>query len=169
MKKGIETERKLIILKPDIAVLRAQPDFTESNITQIYLAAPDGETHRVRMRVKDGKPVYTETVKRRISYMSVIEEERKISAAEYSELSARIARGTHPIVKTRYTFAYHGRIVEIDVYPQWSRHCILEIELASEDEELYIPPFIIPVRDVTGVREYSNASMSVAFPEEDDQ
>ncbi len=166
MKTAIETERKYVIRKPDISVLSTFPDFTENRITQVYLTSDTGVTHRIRKRSRMGVDVYTETVKRRISYISAEESEREIEEGEYRRLLGSIAPGTSPIEKIRYTFSYSGKLFELDFYPQWIDTCIMEIELESESEKVCIPDFIKIVREVTGNREYSNASMSRTFPDE---
>ncbi len=164
--KKIETERKYVIVKPDIALLRCEAGYTESKITQIYLIDEE-KTHRIRKReYPDGVIEYTENTKRRISPMSVIEGEESISRERFSELSANIDPRTRPIEKTRVTFLYSGRIFEMDVYPFWERTAVLEVEIEREDERIDIPPFIKLVKDVTGIREYSNHSMAYRFPRE---
>ena len=110
--------------------------------------------------------VYTETKKIRISPLSAIEEERELDAVAYEALLRRIKEGTRPVEKTRHTFPYGERTVEIDVYPEWERSCILEVELPSEEAELSLPPFLTVIREVTGDRSYSNAAMAHNFPEE---
>ena len=167
--KKIETERKYVILKPDINVLMAEAEFTISKITQIYVADSE-KTHRIRKRVySDGRVEYTENTKRRISKMSVIEGEEEISSERFSELSLDIEPKTRPIEKTRMTFVRRGKIYEIDVYPEWQKCCILEVELESEDEVIEFPSFISVVKEVTGMREYSNHSMAFSFPPEPEQ
>ena len=98
MKDHIETERKFIISKPDIDVLRAQPEYTSSDIVQIYLVSSPRVTHRIRSRTYFGKTVYTETTKMRISGMSAYEDEREITEAEFVSLSEQIDPDTTPIV-----------------------------------------------------------------------
>ena len=164
---GIEIERKYIILLPDVDVLRGEEGFTSSVITQIYLDSPAGVTHRVRRREYEGAVSFTETRKTRIDKMSVVEDERDISEEEYLALSAKIRLGTHPVEKTRYTFLSGGHTVEIDVYPEWKRTCIMETELKDREETVEYPSFIHIVREVTGSFEYSNASMAKCFPREE--
>ena len=167
--KKIETERKYVILKPDINVLMSEAEFTISEITQIYVADSE-KTHRIRKRVySDGRVEYTENTKRRISKMSVIEGEEEISSERFSELSLDIEPKTRPIEKTRMTFVRSGKVYEIDVYPEWQKCCILEVELESEDEVIEFPSFISVVKEVTGMREYSNHSMAFSFPPEPEQ
>lgn len=166
MKDHIETERKFIISKPDIDVLRAQPEYTSSDIVQIYLMSSPRVTHRIRSRTYLGKTVYTEATKMRISGMSAYEDEREITEAEFVSLSEQIDPDTTPIVKTRHTFVLGGQLFEIDVYPNWQTSAIMETELEGEDTAVQIPEFISMIKEVTGIRAYSNASMSRVFPTE---
>lgn len=163
---NIETECKLIIEKPNPDTVRSMEDYTESRITQIYLKS-ENTTHRVRRReYSDGRVVYTENKKVRISRMSSTEYEREISEEEYTALAQNIEIGAAPLFKTRRTFTYEDKTVELDYYDQWEKTCIMEIELLCESETVEFPPFIKVLRDVTGKREYSNHSMAHAFPEE---
>ena len=42
----------------------------------------------------------------------------------------------------------------------------METELEGEDTAVQIPEFISMIKEVTGIRAYSNASMSRVFPTE---
>ncbi|MBQ8528710.1 MAG: CYTH domain-containing protein [Clostridia bacterium] len=164
---AVEIERKYIIKLPKLSELRSMPEYTESEIEQIYLDAPKGETLRIRRRTWQGRVEYIETRKIRIDKMSATELERSLTPEEYSALSERRLRGTLPIYKTRYTFRYEGQTFELDVYPRWQRTCIMETELPTRDTAVKFPEFIEIIREVTGIKEYSNAGMSRAFPDED--
>ena len=166
MDAKIEIERKYIIKMPSLKEMQSMEDYTESKITQIYLESARGVTHRVRSRVYGGQAVYTETKKTRIDEMSVYEDEREISESEFAEKSKNIDKSTRPIFKTRYTFSYKGATFEIDAYPEWKKHAIMETELNSRTEEVVMPPFISIVREVSGEKPYSNSSMSNSFPKE---
>ena len=164
--KKIETERKYVISKPDISALAAQSGFTSSEITQIYLKDEE-KTHRIRKRVySDGQVEYTENTKQRISHMSSVESEREIDAEVFERLKADIEPLTHPVIKKRITFEFVGKTFEIDIYPEWERSAILEVELKSENEKIEFPEFINVLKEVTGMREYSNHSMAYKFPKE---
>ncbi len=167
LSRGIEIERRFIIELPDICALEKMDKYTVSEIVQTYLASEEGTTRRVRKRTTLGTTRYYETVKTRIDKMSVIEDEGEISAEEYEALLPLISEGTRPIIKTRHAFPYNRKTVEIDVYPEWQRSAILEVELSSRDEEIVLPDFIRIIREVTGDRRYSNAGMSREFPIED--
>lgn len=162
----LEIERKYIIAMPDLDSIRRAEGGTYSRITQTYLSSPSGVTHRVRRREYDGGTVYTETKKVRIDRISVYEDERELSAEEYERLLTLADPARTPISKERYTLPSGGLTVEIDVYPQWTRTAVMEIELPSRETLPPIPPFIEVIREVTGEREYSNAAMSLSFPKE---
>ena len=166
MKNQIEIERKYVIVKPNPNLIRAESDYTESRIVQIYLESSSGVTHRIRSRKYSDRTEYTENVKTRIDEMSSREEEREISEDEFASLSKKIKGGTVPIIKTRCTFFYKGVTVEIDLYPNWERSAILETELENRSSVAELPPYIEIVKEVTGDFNYSNASMSRKFPEE---
>ena len=166
MKKQIEIERKFVIKKPVLYKMQAEKNYGMSEITQIYLQNPMGITHRIRSRKHSEITVYTETKKRRIDAMSSVEEEREITYIEFENLKNQIKEGTSPIIKERHVFEYMGAVVEIDVYPQWKKTAILEVELSSRDEKIELPNFIEIVAEVTGNFAYSNAAMSRSFPKE---
>ena len=163
---GLETERKFVIEKPDVAGLSSLPEFSVGRITQTYLIAEKNVTHRVRRREKDGVAVFTECKKQRISPVTCIEDEREIAEEVYRELLRLSDPLSKTIEKTRITFRHGERLIEVDVYPEWQRSCIMEVELPSEDTAVELPPFIKIVREVTGDKAYSNASMARRFPKE---
>lgn len=164
---NIEIERKYIIVKPDFKIMTAMDGYISSEITQIYLTAENGVTHRIRKRIySDGSSEYTETKKIRLNKISAIEDERIITAREYEALSENKREGSLPIEKIRHVFKYEGKLIEIDEYPFWERSCIMETELISESECIPLPPFIKIIKEVTGDRVYSNSSMASRFPDE---
>lgn len=162
----IEIERKYIIELPCFESLSSLSGYCCTEIVQTYLKSGEGETRRVRKRSYPDRTVYTETMKKRLDKMSSSECEREISEEEYLSLLEDIKPGTHPIKKTRHSFPYGRITVEIDVYPEWERSCIMETELECREATPPLPPFIKILREVTGELEYSNASMSCAFPNE---
>ena len=89
-----------------------------------------------------------------------------MTEAEYRSLLSEIAPGTVTLRKTRHTFPYAGRVFEVDVYPEWVRSCILEVELDSRDAVVEMPEFVSVIAEVTGEKRYSNAEMSREFPKE---
>ena len=165
-KIGLEIERKYIIKMPDFLEISGKDNYTSSEILQIYLDSEKGETHRIRRRAFSDRVEYTETRKLRIDNMSVTEIEGEITEESFEMLAGKIKNGTMPILKTRHSFTAGGYTYEIDVYGQWSRTAIMEIELTDRDALPEIPPFIKVIREVTGDKSFSNAAMSREFPEE---
>lgn len=163
---GVEIERKYIIKIPKISDMSSLDGYTASDIVQIYLTSQKGVTRRIRSRCYGEITEYFETEKRRIDAMSATEHERSISAEEFSALTREQKADTKAIIKRRYTFRYFEQLFEIDVYPEWTSTCIMETELPSRDAYVKMPEFIEIVREVTGDKAYSNASMSRAFPPE---
>ena len=166
MKIGVEIERKYIIRMPDFTVLSAQPEYTKSDIIQIYLESELGVTHRVRCRRYSDRVEYIENRKTRIDSISSTEMETVIDESRFDELAQGILEGTRPILKTRHTFTFAGQTFEIDIYPEWTSTAVMETELQSREERAEIPPFIEIISEVTGDKTYSNASMSRSFPPE---
>ena len=163
----IETERKYIVRLPDFEALASLPGYSKSDIEQIYLPSEPGQTRRIRRRTHTDKTVYTKTVKTRISPMSAYEDEHEITEEEYMELRKGRDRSHHVVNKQRYTFIYKNTLFELDVYPFWKRTCLLECELRNEKVIVELPPFLRIVKDVTGERRYSNASIAKTIPSEE--
>ena len=157
---------KYIIKIPDMEKMRSLSSYTNSDIEQIYLESDPGVTRRIRSRTSSLSTVYTKTVKRRIDSLSCLEDECEIDEDTYKSLSLEMKKDTSPVYKVRHTFVFNSQLFEVDIYPEWQRTCILETELPSRDTEIDFPDFVEIVRDVTGVKEYSNASMSRTFPKE---
>lgn len=163
---SIEIERKYVIELPDFSRLREMSGYTVSEITQIYMPTVLGVSHRVRRRITREGTVYTETKKQRIDAMSAYEDEREIDESRYEALVGMRDTALRPITKHRHTFEYRGQLFEIDVYPEWKKSCIMETELDERTRTVEMPDFIRVIRDVTGMREYSNHSMAAQFPKE---
>ena len=166
MQIPVEIERKYVIEKPQLEMLKDLPGYSSSDIEQTYLDSEANVTHRVRSRRYADVTVYTETKKVRIDKLSSFEDERELTREEYESLLTKIKDGTVTLKKTRTTFEYLGRVFEIDVYPNWSHSCILEVELPSRETVVELPDFIKVIAEVTGDKSYSNAAMSHKFPGE---
>lgn len=162
----LEIEKKYIILIPELDRLAEVDGYTKSEIVQTYLISHPHVTHRVRKRVYPDRTVYTETKKVRIDKISSYEDEREIDEVEYLALLALADPAAVPVVKTRHTLPYGELTVEIDVYPNWGKCCIMEIELPDRENIPALPDYVTLVADVTGEKAYSNAAMSRCFPPE---
>ena len=161
---NIEIERKFLIKLPDTDYLTSLESCSVREIVQTYLHT-DGAERRIRKIVESGdvKYIYTEKLRVPGAEISRYENERKITSDEYAAFYKEAAT---ELLKTRYSFPYGGRVVEIDVYPDevggelFRGRAILEIEMESEDEELAIPDFIDVICEVTGEKKYSNKRLA---------
>ncbi len=165
MSVNTEIERKYLIVRPTDEYLSSLP---RTEITQTYLINDqEGVTERVRKRGLDGHFVYTHTIKKRIDFMSSMEDEREIPEEEYLSLLKRADTQRNTIRKIRALIKKGAFTFEIDVYPFWHRQAIMEVELPSEETGFTLPETVTVLREVTGVRAYSNARMARQIPPED--
>lgn len=162
---GYEIERKFLIRRPEEAWL--EKNCQGSDIVQTYLKgeAP-GCNERVRRREGKNGVVYTHTRKRRLSDLRREEQEREISEAEYRALLQRADPARRIIRKRRYVLPWQGKDFEIDIFPFWQDQAVMEIELTEETEAVQLPPEITVIREVTGDRRYTNATLAKAIPED---
>lgn len=160
-----EIERKFLIERPNLEMLRALPHCQEAEIIQTYLYAEDGLERRVRQRGLDGSYVFTKTEKRPTGdARKRYETEERIDEREYLQLLTQANPNFQPLHKTRFCVMDResGHYFEIDIYPREPDLAILEVELASEDEELTIPPAIKVIREVTNDAGYRNHTLAVS-------
>ena len=115
--------------------------------------------------VREGERVrYIRTVKRRVDLLRAVEEEAELSEAEYTAALADADPTRRPIAKTRYCIPYAGHTVEVDVYDFWQDRATAEVELASESEELSLPPYLKVLREVTEDKRYKNVNLARELP-----
>ena len=159
-----EIEKKFIIKYPDLKMLKDISEYTE--IEQIYLLNEDGFSERIRKRGKDGVFKYYHTLKKRVSAIKRIEEEKIISEKEYEKLKERANPKLNVIYKTRYCMPYFKHVLEIDVFPFWKKQAFLEIELENETEEYKLPEYLEIISDVSTDSAYTNRALSEQIPDE---
>ncbi len=161
----IETERKFLILMPELSALESFSGVRIKKIAQTYLLSEEGKGARVREICENGKTSYIKTLKSRISTLSCYEEEWELSYEEYAEALTHADRERVTIYKTRYCLPLEDRhIAEIDIYPFWSDRAILEVELGDENESFCLPDFISIIREVSADKRYKNTSLALAVP-----
>lgn len=157
----LEIERKFLIRYPDVQWLEHQPNCRKVDILQTYLMAKEGDELRVRQRGENGSYVYFKTLKRRISDMSRIELEERLSQNEYLRLLINADPSRRPIHKERYCLVYENQYFEIDIFPFWNDQAIVEIELSREDSPIKFPPELEVIREVTDDPDYTNAALAM--------
>ena len=166
---GIEIERKYLIKKPDLQLIKNMPGCEIRFIRQTYLKGYGNIERRIRHIDTNGNIVYTYTEKTKISSMSRNEFEKEITAEEYYDFLSEADPTYATIDKERFSFPYEGKIIEIDIYKNFENYsclffnkAIMEIELENEYQEPIIPVFIEMEKDgeITGKNEFSNKNIS---------
>lgn len=156
----MEIERKYLIEYPDLKWLESLPNCRKVDIIQTYLLSKEGEELRVRQRGENGSYIYYKTLKRKLSGLSRIEVEQRLSEGEYLRLLMEADPARRPIRKTRYCLSWENRYYEIDVYPFWTGRAIVEVELSDENESVSLPKKLKLIREVTDDDAYKNASLA---------
>ncbi|MCR5162182.1 MAG: AAA family ATPase [Lachnospiraceae bacterium] len=163
-----EVERKYLIEYPDTKWLESLPNCTKVEIIQTYLKSTPDVQIRVRQRGIDGHYIYYRTEKRRLSDTRRVEVEERLSMSEYLRQLMEADTSARPIRKTRYCLAENSRYFEIDIYPEWKKQAVLEIELRSEDESFTTPDGIRIIREVTADKRYTNYALAHFMVAEDE-
>ena len=162
----LEIERKYLIYFPDIKELEEMPNCTKVDILQTYLKSIDNSERRVRARGIDGEYMYYLTEKRKISELKRVEVEKRLTQDEYLKYLMEADNTLHPIHKTRYCLSENNQYFEIDIYPEWDKQAIMEIEISNENEKIQIPSFIKVIKEVTEDEKYKNYNLAKEMPKQ---
>lgn len=162
----LEIERKFLIEYPNLKKLENLPNCSKVDITQTYLKSNNDVERRIRARGIDGNYIYYLTEKKNISNLKRVETERKLTQDEYLQLLMEADNRFHTIHKTRYCLSESNQYFEIDIYPEWNKQAIMEIELREENEKINVPQFIKIIKEVTDDRKYKNYEMAKEMPKE---
>ena len=146
---GKEIERKFLV---DPSRLNKLPE--GSSIRQGYIPA-HGATVRVRIM---GEDAYI-TLKGRSEGITRSEFEYPIPVDDAKAILEELC--TPPIIeKTRYKINFENHIWELDIFEGENSGLVMaEVELASEDETVKLPPWV--TREVSGDKRYYNANLRV--------
>ena len=144
-----EIERKFLVA--DIDAVRSAA-FQSVRIRQGYLSAEPQRT--VRVRVRDTRGFLTvKGINRGIERM---EWEYEIPVADALEM-LEICSGKI-IDKTRHLITYEGHTWEVDEFHRPVEMWLAEVEIASPDEPVVLPPWI--GTEVSGNPEYYNSNLT---------
>jgi len=162
---AVETERKFLIVRPSAELLRAQPGVRSVDMVQTYLSCAGNTERRIRKLTENGKITYVYTEKKPIPgiRMSRMEDEREVTEEEYRALMKEC---NTELDKTRVSFPYENHTIEIDIYPYeiggdaLEGYAVMEVELASPDEDFALPDFIEVKEELTGTKKFSNKAMA---------
>lgn len=156
-----ETERRYLIEMPNEDFLSR---LKRIDIVQTYLSSDRDESVRVRKCVTGNEAKYFFNIKKRLSYMTNLEEERLISEKEYDRMLLSADSSRKSILKTRYFYQWSGYTYEIDVYSFSVNRAVMEVELPSEDGIPPKVPEIKIIRELTGDNAFSNRAVALEIP-----
>lgn len=159
MPKGLEIEKKYLIAYPDTELLR-EKGAVEKSLEQTYLTAEDGVSERVRKSVKNGVVTYTHTLKKKVSGITRLEDEKEITEEEYKALLLRADPTCETVRKTRFVLPGEGVFYEIDVFPFWKDKAFLEVELEREEQSVFLPDLVTVLADVSRDKNYTNHAIA---------
>ena len=163
----LEIERKFLIRRPEEALLR-QHSTGWLDMEQIYLLRRQkGESRRIRQSSRDGLTRYHYNEKVRISGIKRIEREREISRAEYEALAQEADPDCSVIRKRRWFIPAGELVLEVDIFPFWSRQAFCEAELLREDQVVELPEWMDVLREVTDEDGYTNHALARQLPPEE--
>lgn len=154
----VESERRFLVeLGWEIPVHSVQ-----AQIRQDYLRSSDGSIPRVRKWESRGHRSYTQTTKIPLGNGSAIEKERRLSPREYLQTILAMRDPTRaPVFKERTCFVWEGQYMELDLFQdQEVDFAILEVELQDITDEVFLPPFLNVIREITGDSGYSNYALA---------
>ena len=153
----IENERKYIV-----EITGAMADYTETDITQTYLASEPGNEVRLRKREWKGNRVNVHTTTKRISPTEEIVVERQVSNNLYESLLQQADPYRQTIHKNRKSFIYQGQFFELDTYLKpVDNLVILETKGIARHEDIKFPPFLKVAKDITGDTKYYNYTLAI--------
>ena len=97
--------------------------------------------------------------------ISRLEKEEQISALDYVRLKERRNPDMAAIRKNRYCFLFNNQYYEVDEFLEPRRRlCLMEVELADENQEVEIPPFVKVRKEVSDDPRYSNYEIAKIKP-----
>ena len=159
----LEIQRKFLIERPSDEVLMRHGAVAQK-ITQAYLKSNAGNERRIRQRGNQNGFTCFYTEKKTFSALKRIERERKISEKEYLTL---LTEAKYILTKTRWSFLEKGQCFDLDTFDFVSNQALLEIELTSENQQIILPDWITPIKEVSDCDGYRNYTIAKkGFPKE---
>jgi CYTH domain-containing protein len=157
----IEIERKFL--------LKTLPEIEPKDsvkIDQFYLRNSSGIWERVRKWESNFGTRYIHTIKKNISKLENLEDEKDISEDEYIGFTQKCLSSKEDskfIKKIRHIYPDGNLNWEVDEFDNGYRLIIAEIEIPIKTFKLKIPTFIkkVSLLEVTGLKQFSNRSLSL--------
>lgn len=159
MPEPTEIERKFLVRNFTRDLI--PPEAVMTSITQDYLTCEEPGERRLRKRVLDSETRFYYTEKLPTTLCGTrIEREREISGEEYQTLMQERDPRLQTVKKTRYTFPFSGKLLELDVLKgKHSGLVLLEVELQHIDDPITLPEGW-SVTEVTDNLQYKNRTLA---------
>lgn len=151
-----EIERKFLVTAPLSTILAQYPGHVPLTIEQRYLGDCGKWTTRIRKTSSDGFTDHHLTLKKKITNISCVEIETRISLTFYNQMTEQCG----PALRKHRHRILHGNVCwEVDEFlnPELNGLIIAEIELQNEDDVIDIPNWI--GEEVSEDRQYKNAKL----------
>ena len=157
MSTKLEIEKKFLISPPKSWI----------RISQVYLNKKDGEEECARIRktifgLKDDLDVrYDFNQKQFVENGVSKEKEVEISKDKYEELLKDKNKDQIILSKTRFLFNYKDQVFELDLFKEpLNGLAILELELKKKDQQIFIPPFLKVIKNITNNPKFNNFNLA---------
>jgi CYTH domain-containing protein len=131
------------------------------------LSKKDGEAQCARIRktifgLKDDLNVrYDFNQKQFVEAGVSKEKEVEISKEKYEEFLKDKNKDQIILSKTRFVFKYKDQVFELDLFKEpLNGLAILELELKKKDQQIFLPPFLKVIKNVTGNSRFNNFNLA---------
>jgi CYTH domain-containing protein/predicted ATPase len=136
-------------------------DHAEVEIELTYLRPANGSEARIRRRGQGASYAYTHSVLGPPREGQRVWSEQPLTGREYFALLAQADPARRPVRKRRACFLWEGQYFELDTYLDPAPGLVLlQVEPATADGAVRLPPFLEVDREVTGEPRFSNASIA---------
>ena len=147
-----ETQRKLLIKKPDIELLNKLHNCNKVKVIEIYLNEEKNTISKLIQRGINSNYTYSKIT---INKDKNVETETRLTQDAYIEELINIDTSKKIIIKDRYCLTENSIYYEIDIYEHLEDKAICEVEL-TRSSELQLPSIIEVIEDITNNEEYTS-------------
>ncbi len=147
-----ETQRKLLIKKPDIELLNKLNNCNKVKVIEIYLNEEKNTISKLIQRGINSNYTYSKIT---INKDKNVETETRLTQDAYIEELINIDTSKKIIIKDRYCLTENSIYYEIDIYEHLEDKAICEVEL-TRSSELQLPCIIEVIEDITNNEEYTS-------------
>lgn len=155
-----KTQRKFLVTMPNINDLDIPYQIID--IQQQYLkSSSPNEEGRIRKRGQHGSFTYYWTKKTAIEQGVYIEKNNNITHDQYRDFLSSVDPSLMPISKQRFCFMWENQYFNLDVFHEHLENLVLlEINPTNKRQNIFLPPWISIIKEVTDDTRYSNYNLA---------